>query len=155
MHRMSHDDDQMPGRCGAASSLAAVAIGEEDGDRERSLELFEALLGEVCRDEESRGRIGGVSVDEAATSVEVLERRKWPPTEAEIRIYRGSLFTAQLLARELIDAGREEKLAEIRRKSRSWRRNCPRTPTRCTRNRPVITCVNRYQMFLAALAETT
>ena len=35
--------------------------------------------------------------------------------EAGIRMYRASLFTAQVLARGLIDTGREEKLAEIRR----------------------------------------
>ena len=140
---------------GAASGLVAGAMGGEEGDRERGLELFEALIGEACRGEESRGRIGGVFVDEAATLIEALDRRGWPATEPEIRMYRASLFTAQLLARELIDTGREEKLAEIRRKSRSWRRNCPRTPARCTRHRPVITCVNRYQMFLAARAEST
>ncbi len=48
-------------------------------------------------------------------AIEALDRREWPHTEAEIRMYRASLFTAQVLARELIDTGREEKLAEIRR----------------------------------------
>ena len=48
-------------------------------------------------------------------ATEALDRREWPATEAEIRMYRASLFTAQVLARELIDTGREEKLAEIRR----------------------------------------
>ena len=49
------------------------------------------------------------------TRVEALDRREWPATEAEIRMNRGSLFTAQVQARELIDTGCEEKLAEIRR----------------------------------------
>ena len=48
-------------------------------------------------------------------ALEALDRREWPTTEAEIRMYRASLFTAQVLARELIDTGREEELAEIRR----------------------------------------
>ena len=48
-------------------------------------------------------------------AIEALDRREWPATEAEIRMYRASLFTAQVLARDLIDTGREEKLAEIRR----------------------------------------
>ena len=48
-------------------------------------------------------------------AIEALDRREWPATEAEIRMYRASLFTAQVLARELVDTGREEKLAEIRR----------------------------------------
>ena len=48
-------------------------------------------------------------------AIEALDRREWPGTEAEIRMYRASLFSAQVLARELIDTGQEEKLAEIRR----------------------------------------
>ena len=48
-------------------------------------------------------------------AIEALDRREWPTTEADIRMYRASLFTAQVLARELIDTGREEELAEIRR----------------------------------------
>ena len=48
-------------------------------------------------------------------AMEALDSKNWPATEAEIRMYRASLFTAQVLARELIDSGREEKLAEIRR----------------------------------------
>ncbi len=48
-------------------------------------------------------------------AMEALDRREWPTTEAEIRMYRASLFTAQVLARELIDTGHEKKLAEIRR----------------------------------------
>ena len=48
-------------------------------------------------------------------AIEALDRREWPATEAGIRMYRASLFTAQVLARGLIDTGREEKLAEIRR----------------------------------------
>jgi len=48
-------------------------------------------------------------------AIEALDRREWPASETEIRMYRASLFTAQVLARELIDTGREEKLAEIRR----------------------------------------
>ena len=54
-------------------------------------------------------------MDEAVTSIAAFDRRKWPATEAEIRMYHANLFTAQLLARELIDTGREEKLAEFRR----------------------------------------
>ena len=48
-------------------------------------------------------------------AIEALDRREWPTTEAEIHMLRASLFTAQVLARELIDTGREEELAEIRR----------------------------------------
>ena len=48
------------------------AVGVQDGDRERSLELFEALIGEARRDEDGRGRIGAMFLDEAATSIQAL-----------------------------------------------------------------------------------
>ena len=47
-------------------------------------------------------------------AIEALDRRDWPNTEAEIRVARASLFTAQALARDLIAAGREHEVDEIR-----------------------------------------
>ena len=44
-----------------------------------------------------------------------IEDREWPRTELELRVARSCLFTAQVLARDLIAAGREEELEEIRR----------------------------------------
>ena len=44
-----------------------------------------------------------------------IEGREWPRTEAEIRMFRSCLFTAQAMARDLIAAGREKDLEEIRR----------------------------------------
>ena len=46
--------------------------------------------------------------------MEVLDRRDWPRTESEIKVARASLFAAQVLARDLIAAGREHKVEEIR-----------------------------------------
>ena len=43
-------------------------------------------------------------------------------------MYRASLFTAQVLARELIDTGREEKLEEIRRHVSQIAPEMPETP---------------------------
>ena len=43
-----------------------------------------------------------------------LDRGEWPRTEAEIRVARASLFTAQAIARDLISAGREADIEEIR-----------------------------------------
>ena len=47
-------------------------------------------------------------------AVEALDRRDWPSTEAEIRVARASLFAAQVLARDLIAAGKENEIEEIR-----------------------------------------
>ena len=47
-------------------------------------------------------------------AMEALDRRKWPSTVAEIRVARASLFAAQAIARDLIAAGREQDVQEIR-----------------------------------------
>ena len=57
-------------------------------------------------------------------AIEALDRREWPATEAEIRMYRANLFTAQVLARELIETGQEGKSSrKSAGTSRRWRRN--------------------------------
>lgn len=50
----------------------------------------------------------------ADLALEALDRREWPYTEAEIRVARASLFSAQVLARELIAAGKENEIEEVR-----------------------------------------
>ena len=47
-------------------------------------------------------------------AIEALDRREWPSTEAEIKVARASLFAAQVLARDLIAAGRGNEVQEIR-----------------------------------------
>ena len=47
-------------------------------------------------------------------AIEALDRREWPRTQAEIRVARASLFAAQVLARDMIAAGREDEVEEIR-----------------------------------------
>ena len=47
-------------------------------------------------------------------AIEALDRRQWPSTEAEIKVARASLFAAQAIARDLIAAGREQEVQEIR-----------------------------------------
>ncbi len=44
-----------------------------------------------------------------------LENREWPRTDVQIQVARSSLFTAQAVARDMIAAGREEEIEEIRR----------------------------------------
>ena len=43
-----------------------------------------------------------------------LENREWPRTDAQIQVARSSLFTAQAVARDMIAAGREKEIEEIR-----------------------------------------
>ena len=43
-----------------------------------------------------------------------LENREWPRTDVQIQVARSSLFTAQAVARDMIAAGREKEIEEIR-----------------------------------------
>lgn len=43
-----------------------------------------------------------------------LENREWPLSDVQIRVARSSLFTAQVVARDMIAAGREKEIEEIR-----------------------------------------
>ena len=47
-------------------------------------------------------------------AIEALDRRNWPSTETEIRVARATLFAAQAIARDLIAAGRQHEVDEIR-----------------------------------------
>ena len=47
-------------------------------------------------------------------ALEALERRRLFSPEAEIRVARSSLFTAQAIARDLIAAGKEKDVQSIR-----------------------------------------
>ena len=49
-----------------------------------------------------------------ALAMEALDRREGPRSMAELRVARASLFAAQALARDLIAAGREGEVEEIR-----------------------------------------
>ena len=48
-------------------------------------------------------------------AMEALDRREWPRTALEIQLLRSSMFTAQAIARDMIAAGREDEVEEIRR----------------------------------------
>ena len=47
-------------------------------------------------------------------AMEALDRREWPRTESEIRLLRSALFSAQAIARYMIDHGRKDEVEEIR-----------------------------------------
>ena len=43
-----------------------------------------------------------------------LENREWPRTDVQVQVARSSLFTAQAVARDMIAAGREDEVEQIR-----------------------------------------
>ncbi len=47
--------------------------------------------------------------------MDALDCGEWPSTETEIRVVRVSLFTTQTIALDLISAGREGDVREIRK----------------------------------------
>ena len=48
-------------------------------------------------------------------AMDALDRREWPRTELEIHMLRSTLFTAQVIARDMVTEGRGDELEEIRR----------------------------------------
>ena len=78
------------GTTGVAAVLVGYAIGEQDADRDCSLELFEALIGEARQDEKGRGRIGAMFLDQAARTIHLLvaaDRLDSPATHDLARVY--------------------------------------------------------------------
>ena len=48
-------------------------------------------------------------------TMEALEHREWPRTEAEIHLLRSAMFVAQAIIRDMEKAGREEEIEQISR----------------------------------------
>ena len=46
-------------------------------------------------------------------ALEALDRREWPRTGLEILMLRSCVFSAQVIARDMIAAGREKEVKEI------------------------------------------
>ena len=59
----------------------------------------------------------GVSANKLVVelTMEALERREWPRTEAEIHLLRSAMFAAQAIIRDMERAGREEEIEQISR----------------------------------------
>ena len=75
---------------GVAAVLAGYAIGEHGADRDRSLELFEALIGAALQDQKGDGRLGARFLDEAARTIRLLagtDRLDAPATHDLARAY--------------------------------------------------------------------
>ena len=58
-------------------------------------------------------------------AIGALDRQDWPRTDLEIHMLRSCLFTAQAIARDMIAAGREDELEDIRQ---DVSRNAPDLP---------------------------
>ena len=50
-----------------------------------------------------------------SSTLEAIERREWPRTEAEIHLLRSAMFTAQAIIRDMERTGREEEIEQISR----------------------------------------
>ena len=50
-----------------------------------------------------------------STTLEAIDRRQWPHTEAEIYLLRSAMFAAQAIARDMEAAGRGDEIAAIAR----------------------------------------
>ena len=50
-----------------------------------------------------------------SATIEAIEGREWPRTEAEIHLLRSAMFTAQAIIRDMERAGRGEEIEQISR----------------------------------------
>ena len=50
-----------------------------------------------------------------SATIEAIEGREWPRTEAEIHLFRSAMFSAQAIIRDMERAGREDEIEEISR----------------------------------------
>ena len=65
----------------------------------------------------------------AELTLEGVERREWPRTEAEIHLLRSAMFTAQAIIRDMEKAGRVEEIEQI---SRNISEVAPELPEKST-----------------------
>ena len=75
---------------GVAAVLGGYAIGAHGADRDRSLGLFEALIGAALQDQKGGGRLGARFLDEAARTIRLLagtDRLDAPATHDLARAY--------------------------------------------------------------------
>lgn len=63
-----------------------------------------------------------------SVTLEAIEGREWPRTEAEIHLLRSAMFTAQVIVRDMKKAGRQDEIAQISR-------NISEVAPNCTANR--------------------
>ena len=66
---------------------------------------------------ESAARERGISPTRLmiSTTLEAIDARQWPRTEAEIYLLRSAMFAAQAIARDMEATGRDDEIAAIAR----------------------------------------
>ena len=64
-------------------------------------------------------------------TMEALERREWPRTEAEIHLLRSAMFAAQAIIRDMEAAGREVEIEQI---SKNISEVAPELPDKTTKD---------------------
>ena len=69
-------------------------------------------------------------------TMEALERREWPHTEAEIHLLRSAMFAAQAIIRDMERAGREEEIEQISRNISEVAPELPRKSAKVPREKP-------------------
>ena len=86
-----------------------------------------------------------------STTLEAIEGREWPRTEAEIHLLRSAMFTAQAIVRDMERAGREEEIGQISRNisevapgiaGANRRRTCGTTLIRNMAMREIWVCIH-------------
>ena len=85
--------------------------------------MANTLAKHIRIDEPHWKRIESLAIERGTTpnqllvelAIEALDHRQWPRTAHEIRLLRACLFTSQAIARDMIAAGRDEEVEDIRR----------------------------------------
>ena len=82
---------------------------------------------------EKEARERGISPNRLVVefTMEALERREWPRTEAEIHLLRSAMFTAQAIIRDMEKTGREDEIDQI---SRNISEVAPELPDKSAKN---------------------
>ena len=69
-------------------------------------------------------------------TMEALERREWPRTEAEIHLLRSAMFAAQAIIRDMERTGREDEIEQISRNISEVAPELPGGPAKDPREKP-------------------
>ena len=86
---------------------------------------------------EKAAHVRGISPSRLMISatLEAIEGREWPSTEAEIHLLRSAMFTAQAIIRDMASAGREEEIEQISRNISEVAPELPVRPAKDLRDR--------------------
>ena len=100
-----------------------AVVVDNRGDRTGHIGMANTVNKHIRVDEndwkriENAAREQGISPSRLLISatLEAIDGREWPRTEAEIYLLRSAMFAAQAIARDMEAAGRGDEIAEIAR----------------------------------------